>query len=142
MPGAPGAPSDVGPDGGLVDPAMVGPDGMPMDEEGPPPGEDGDPEGEPPDDGGDVFPPGGGDDGGSGPPPPGKGGPGKPKGKPKKESALRGIAVRRYNGLEGQPLTEDQLLRHVAVRASGADPRVMTLLRAEGRRARTGHYKD
>lgn len=131
MPMGPGAPSDVGPDGGLVDPGMVGPDGMPMDGEGPPPGEDGEEGGPlegPPDDGDDAPPPGGDDDAtGSGPP---------PKGKSKKKSSLHGIAVRRYNGLEGQPLTEDQFLRHVAVRASGADPRVMARLRAEGRRGR------
>lgn len=117
MPMGPGAPSDVGPDGGLVDPGMVGPDGMPMDGEEPPPGEDGDPEGPPMDDG-DGPPP---DDGGDDAPP--------PKGKSKKKSSLR------YRGLEGQPLTEDQFLRHVAVRASGADPRVMARLRADaGRR--------
>lgn len=116
MPMGPGAPSDVGPDGGLVDPGMVGPDGMPMDGEEPPPGEDGDPEGPPMDDG-DEPPP---DDGGDDAPP--------SKGKSKKKSSLR------YRGLEGQPLTEEQFLRHVAVRVSGASPKVMAALRAEGRR--------
>jgi hypothetical protein len=126
MPNGPGAPSDVGPDGGLVDPAMIGPDGMPADGGGPPPGMD--------DDGGDGPPgaagggdesgaPPGGDskenDSGSGPPPKGKGG------KPKKESALR------YRGVQGQPLTERQLVRHIAVVASGRDPRVMELLRRD-----------
>lgn len=140
MPMGPGAPSDVGPDGGLVDPGMVGPDGMPMDGDGPPPGEDAESGGGPQDDpmggGGDVPPPGGGsgdDDTGSGPPK--KDSSGK-KGKSKKESGLRGIAVRRYNGLEGQPLTEDQLLRHVAIRVSGADPRVLAAMRRESARGR------
>jgi hypothetical protein len=142
MPMGPGAPSDVGPDGGLVDPGMVGPDGMPMDGGGPPPGEDAEPGDGPqddsPDGGGDLPPPGGdSDDDATGSGPPGKGDPPKSKGKSKKESGLRGIAVRRYNGLEGQPLTEDQLIRHLAVRVSGADPRVMARLRAEGRRRAT-----
>jgi hypothetical protein len=120
MPMGPGAPSDVGPDGGLVDPGMVGPDGMPMGGEGPPPA---DAEGGemPPDEG--APPPGGDEDEDAAP----------PKGKSKKAS-LRQVAVRRYNGLEGQPLTEDQFLRHVAVRASGADPRVMATLRADASR--------
>lgn len=136
MPMGPGASSDVGPDGGLVDPGMIGPDGMPMDDEGGlPPGEDDGAGDVPPDE--DAPPPGDGDeDEDAGPP---------PKGKPKKKAGLHGIAVRRYNGLEGQPLTEDQFLRHVAVRASGADPRVMARLRADagrrpfaGRATRTG----
>jgi hypothetical protein len=123
MPMGPGAPSDVGPDGGLVDPGMVGPDGMPMDDEGGlPPGEDDGAGDAPPDE--DAPPSGDGDeDEDAGPPP-----------KSKKKAGLHGIAVRRYNGLEGQPLTEEQLLRHVAVRASGASPKVMAVLRAEGRR--------
>lgn len=126
MPTGPGAPSDVGPDGGLVDPGMVGPDGLPMDPaagDGPPPG-DADPGDEPfegpDDDGSGDAPPGDDDDNGSPPP---------PKGKSKKKSAL-------YRGVSGQRLTEDQLIRHIAVQASGADPRVMARLRAEGKRGR------
>jgi hypothetical protein len=125
MPNGPGAPSDVGPDGmpmdpGMVDPGMIGPDGMPMDG-GPPPGDDdedgGGPPGAPGDDGGGAGPAGGDgkeDDSGSGPP---------PKGKSKKKGA------RRYRGVHGQPLTEEQLIRHIAVVASGRDPRVMAALR-------------
>lgn len=130
MPGGPGAPSDVGPDGGLLDPGMVGPDGAPVDGGGPPPedaGTEGGPEGLP-DDGEEPPPPG--DDGGddatpSGPPPKKKSG----KGDNKKESA-------RFRGIEGQSLTEEQLIRHLAVRLSGAHPRVMAVLRAEGARRR------
>jgi hypothetical protein len=126
MPNGPGAPSDVGPDG-MVDPGMIGPDGMPMD--GGPPPEEGDPDG-----GGPPFAPGGDDDdapskgdgkeddSGSGPP---------PKGKSKKKSSLA------YRGVHGQPLTEEQLIRHIAVVASGRDPRVMARLRAAGRSRRT-----
>lgn len=132
MPMGPGAPSDVGPDGGLVDPGMIGPDGAPMDGGGPPPGEDAEPGDGPQDDaagGGGDFPPpeDGSDDDATGSAPPKKGDSPK-KGKPKKESA------RRYLGLEGQVLREDQFVRHLAVRASGADPRVMAALRAESRR--------
>jgi hypothetical protein len=139
MPTGPGAPSDVGPDGGLVDPGMIGPDGAPMDGGGPPPGEDAEPGGGPQDDaadGGGDFPPSGGgsDDDASASGPPEKGDSGKSKGKSKKKSSLRSIALRRYQGLEGQLLTEDQLVRHVAVRASGADPRVMRVLRASSAR--------
>lgn len=133
MPMGPGAASDIGPDGGLVDPGMVGPDGMPLDGNGPPPGEDAEPGGGPMDDsaGGEGdFPPEGGDDDATDDGPPAKGDPKKKQ----KKGSLRGVAVRRYNGLEGQPLTEEQLIRHLAVRASGASPQVMALLRAEGRR--------
>jgi hypothetical protein len=124
MPMGPGAPSDVGPDGGLVDPGMVGPDGAPADGDGPPHGDsepgDGPFEG-PGDDSGTEPPPG--DDDDSGPPPP-------PKGKSKKKSSLR------YRGTAGQQLNEEQLVRHMAVAASGADPRVMARLRAEGAKKR------
>jgi hypothetical protein len=130
MPMGPGAPSDVGPDGGLVDPGMVGPDGMPADGDGPPPG-DSEPGGGPfegPDDGDAEAPPG--DDDDSGPPPP-------PKGKSKKKSALLGV--------QGQRLTEEQFVRHMAVVASGADPRVMARMRAEGAKKRVTanaqHYR-
>lgn len=135
MPSGPGAPSDIGPDGGLVDPGMIGPDGMPPDE-GMPPGED-DGDGAPPfgDDAGGPPGPGGEDGDDAAPPPPadskkdssGNGGPPKQKqkGKGKKESA------RRYRGLEGQPLTEDQLVRHLAVTLSGRDPAVLAVLRRE-----------
>lgn len=134
MPMGPGAPSDVGPDGGLMDPGMVGPDGMPPDEGMPP----GDP-GEDPEAGGDGgFPPGGGDE--EAPPDDEEDAP--PPKKSKKAS-------RRYLGAEGQVLTEDQLLRHVAVRVSGADPRVLARMRqasaAAGRseqdKASRGHYQ-
>jgi hypothetical protein len=129
MPNGPGAPSDVGPDG-MVDPGMIGPDGMPMDG-GPPPGE-GDPDGGGPPDAPDALDdegaPGGDgkeDDSDSGPP---------PKGKSKKKGA-------RYRGVNGQPLTEDQLIRHIAVVASGRDPRVMARLRATAGPSRTARRR-
>jgi hypothetical protein len=131
MPNGPGAPSDIGPDGGVVGPDALGPDGMPMDG-GFPPDDDG--EGGPPPDGGEEVadgPPGaaGGDD--TGQPPPagdskkddsGSGPP--PKGKSKKKS------VRRYASLDGGQLTEDQLVRHLAAALSGYHPDVMARLRA------------
>jgi len=131
MPMGPGAPSDTGPDGGLLDPGMVGPDGMPADGGGPPPGdampEDG-PEGVPPEGDGADAPPG--DDGGDDDTPfPPKKDKKSGKGGNKKKSVL-------FRGLDGQPLTEEQLVRHLAVRLSGADPRVMARLRAEGARRR------
>ena len=119
MPNGPGAPSDVGPDG-MVDPGMIGPDGVPMDG-GPPPDDDTGggpldaPEGD--DDGASAGGDGKEDDSDSGPPPKGKGG------KSKKESRM-------YRGIQGQPLTERQLIRHIAVVASGRDPVVMARLRA------------
>jgi hypothetical protein len=124
MPNGPGAPSDVGPDGGLVDPGMIGPDGMPVD--GGPPPDEGDPDGDGPlgAPSGDDAPAGGDgkeDDSGDGPPPP-------PKSK-KKSSRV-------YRGVHGQPLTEDQLARHIAVVVSGGDPRVLARLRAEASSAR------
>lgn len=132
MPNGPGAPSDVGPDG-MVDPGMIGPDGMPMDG-GPPPGE-GDPDGNgppgaPSGDDGDDAPAGGDgkeDDSDSG---------GPPKGKSKKKGA------RVYRGVRGQPLTEEQLIRHVAVVASGGSPVVMARLRAETARRVTAVFPD
>jgi len=135
MPMGPGAPSDIGPDGGLLDPGMVGPDGMPADGEGPPPGdaaaEDG-PEGSPP--GGEELPPGDDGEDDATPFPPGKGKK-SGKGSSKKESA-------RLRGLDGQLLTEAQLVRHLAVRFSGADPRVMARMRAEGARRRTATTEE
>jgi hypothetical protein len=126
MPNGPGAPSDVGPDGGLVDPGAIGPDGMPVDG-GPPPGDDEDGDGPPGapgggDDGAPIGGDSGDDDSGGGPP---------PKGKSKKKSA------RKYRGVLGQPLTEDQLARHIAVVVSGGDPMVMARLRAEASARKT-----
>jgi hypothetical protein len=131
MPNGPGAPSDIGPDGGVVGPDALGPDGMPMDggfppdddgEGGPPPGEaDAGPPGAAGGGDGDQPPPAGDskkDDSGSGPP---------PKGKSKKKS------VRRYAGLGGERLTEDQLVRHLAAALSGYHPDVMARLRATAR---------
>jgi hypothetical protein len=135
MPMGPGAPSDVGPDGGLLDPGMVGADGMPADGEGPPPGDaaaEGGPEGSPP--GGEELPPGddGGDDDTPFPPEKDKK---SGKGGNKKKSA-------RFRGLDGQFLTEAQFVRHLAVRLSGGDPRVMARLRAEGARRRTATTEE
>jgi hypothetical protein len=131
MPNGPGAPSDVGPDG-MVDPGMIGPDGMPMD--GGPPPDEGDPDGggppgAPGGDDGDGAPAGGDgkeDDSDSGPP---------PKGKSKKSGAI-------YRGVQGQPLTEEQLIRHVAVIASGRSPVVMARLRATARRRVVAVFPD
>jgi hypothetical protein len=127
MPNGPGAPSDVGPEGGLMDPGMVGPDGMPAGGM-PPPGEDGE-------DGGPPF---GDEDGGDSPPPPPSSGGSKDdskksdKEKPssKKKSALS------YRGFGGQSFTEDQFVRHLAVTLSGAHPAVMARLRADAARRR------
>lgn len=234
MPGGPGAPSDIGPDGGLMDPGMVGPDGLPVDG-GPPPGED---EGSPfgdgaPDDEGAGPPPGdNGDDSkksDSGSKPPDKGKKDKKKvavsrqasyprytpherevlplhmmshhgwtrGEAREamewpeaanvlpshhdaEHAQYGTAIqqlhiphahadlshdltsggsappawmppevpdappdwlgregsRRYRGLGGQSLNEDQLVRHLAATLSGFDPAVMASLRATARPGR------
>lgn len=145
MPGSPGAPSDVGPDG-LEDPGMIGPDGMPMD--GPP----GDDEGAPPfgDDEGDGGPPGSGDGGDEGAPPPSGNGDdskespksggdskksdGKDSGS-KKKPAKKASVPAPYRGFNGQALTEDQYVRHLAVVMSGGHPAVMAQLRATARRA-------
>jgi hypothetical protein len=134
MPNGPGAPSDIGPDGGVVGPDALGPDGMPMDG-GFPPGDDeggappfGDDEEE---DGGPPGAAGGGDD--AQPPPAGdskkddSGDGGKKKPPSKKKSS------RRYAGLGGQELTEDQLVRHLAATLSGYSPAVMARLRATAR---------
>lgn len=138
MPNGPGAPSDVGPDGGLMGPDAIGPDGMPVDG-GMPPGDD---EDAPPfGDGGDEedgeagF--GGPDGGDGGPPPPGAGDSKKkdnasgppPKSKTKKKSSLR------YRGFDGQALTEDQYVRHLAATLSGGSPAVMAALRRTARSA-------
>lgn len=130
-PGGPGAPSDVGPDGGLMDPSMIGPDGMPADG-GMPPGDDGEDGGFPPEDDAEGGPGGEGSD--SAPPPSGgsddsKKSPKGKGGKGKKESAI-------YRGLQGQPLTERQFVRHLAAHASGHDPRVLAALRGESSKAR------
>jgi hypothetical protein len=143
-PGMGGAPTDVGPDGMPVDPAMegeVGPDGMPIDpamegevppdggfppeegeeEGGFPPGED---EGAGEDEGG--FPPDDGDEDDAPPPPPEKKPKGKPKGKGKKEG--------RYRTVAGDLLDEDSYIRHLAVLHSGGSPAVLAALREEAGR--------
>lgn len=234
FPGAPqmpnpegGAPSDIGPDGGVVGPDAIGPDGMPMDggmpgdDDGAPFGDDEEDQGTPP-----FGAPGGGD---SDQPPPGSGSPagdskkedkgsgGTPKGKGKKkasrvasadamdwgparyvapprsreelwdhirqhhgitskagsdpdrtpgQSFLIGLHDRfhagelpdrsreshqheipagshdpvfgkRYRGFDGQALTEDQYIRHLAVTMSGGHPAVLAALRAEAAGRRT-----
>jgi hypothetical protein len=143
MPSGPGASSDVGPDGALMGPGEIGPDGLPVDG-GPPPGDD---EGAPPfgGDGGEEdeeagF---GGPDGGSAPPPPGAGDneeqgkssgspPGKGKGKKAPPFAKKNSAL--FRGFDGQPLTEDQYVRHLAATLSAGHPAVMARLRADARR--------
>jgi hypothetical protein len=132
MPNGPGAPSDIGPDGGVVGPDALGPDGMPMDG-GFPPGDDEEDGGLPPGGGeeADDGPPGaaGGSDGDQ-PPPAGdskkddSGSGGKKKPPSKKKSS------RSYAGLGGEQLTEDQLVRHLAAALSGYHPAVMARLRA------------
>jgi hypothetical protein len=146
MPNGPGAPSDVGPDGGLVDPGMVGPDGMPVDGGMPPdmpPGAGEDGEAPPPGDGEDEEegpPVDAAGEGESGPPPPagdskknsnGKKPPpkGKDKGPGKKKPPPKKASQAVYRGLGGHPLNEDQFIRHMAVALSGAHPAVMARLR-------------
>lgn len=134
MPNGPGAPSDIGPDGGVLPPDAVGPDGLPIggeedlppgaedDEGGFPPDAEGDDEGFPSED--DEGPPEGDDgDGDEGPPPPKK----KDKGKSKKES------VKTYHGPDGVVMTEDQFVRHLAAAFSGNNVEVLARLRAEAR---------
>lgn len=133
MPNGPGAPSDIGPDGGVLPPDAVGPDGLPIggeedlppgaeeDEGGFPPDAEGDDEGFPPED--DEGPPEDDDgDGDEGPPPPKK----KDKGS-KKES------VKTYRGPDGQIMTEEQFVRHLAAAFSGNNVEVLARLRAEAR---------
>jgi hypothetical protein len=147
MPNGPGAPSDIGPDGGLVDPGMIGPDGMPMDE-GPIPGDD--EGGFPPDDEDEAGPldgaggdesappaPGSSDDDDSkknpngSAPPPGKGKSKSDSGKSGKgKPGKKGARIRTYYGIGGQVLTEDQYVRHLAVALSGGHPRVLAAVRA------------
>lgn len=133
MPNGPGAPSDIGPDGGVLPPDAIGPDGLPVggeedlppgaeeDAEGPPFGDEEDEEEGPPEDVSGL--PEDADDGGQdeGPPPP------KKKGKSKKES------VKTYRGPDGQVMTEDQYVRHLGAALSGNDPAVLARLRAEAR---------
>lgn len=135
MPNGPGAPSDIGPDGGVLPPDAVGPDGLPIggeedlppgaeeDAEGPPFGGEEDEEGGPPEDV--SGPPEDAADGGQdeGPPPPKK----KDKGKAKKES------VKTYRGPDGQVMTEDQFVRHLAAAFSGNNTEVLARLRSEAR---------
>lgn len=116
---------------------MIGPDGMPMD--GPP----GDDEGAPPfGDDGDGPPPGSDEGGSDGAPPPSggkddskespKGKGDSPKGDKKKGPPSKKAS---YRGFNGQALTEDQFVRHLAVVMSGSNPAVMARLRATARRA-------
>jgi hypothetical protein len=148
MPMGPGAPSDIGPDGGLVDPGMVGPDGMPVDGEGMPGDDEGAPPGLEPD-GEDEGPltGGGGDDSapppsaspagdskkdsnGSGPPPKGENkDSGKDKGKKKPPPSKKKGSIRTYHGFGGQVLTEDQFCRHMAIALSGGHPQVLATVR-------------
>lgn len=152
MPGPGGAPSDIGPDGGMVDPGMIGPDGMPADGGMPP--DDGDPDADPGDGGAPPFGGGGGDDDGgdggddSGGPPPGAkkkdsgGPPPKGKGKGKGKSKKKGALIRTYRGLGGQVLTEDQFVRHMAVALSGSHPAVLAAVRREAMLHYTPHVRE
>jgi hypothetical protein len=138
----PGAPSDIGPDGGVLPPDAMGPDGLPMggaemgpdgeplDDEGFPPDEMDDEEGGPPEDL--SGPPGAADDEDADdePPPPKK----KDKGKSKKGSLTT------YHGLNGEVLTESQFIRHLAATLSGGHPAVMAQLRAEAEVGPHAHY--
>jgi hypothetical protein len=132
-----GAPTDIGPE--MLDPGMVGPDGMPVDpgmegeEEGFPPDAEGEDEGFPPgddeeageDEGG--FPPDDGGDEEDAPPPPKKDkGSKDKKSKSKKEGAYRTVS--------GDVLGEDAYIRHLAVLHSGGSPAVLAQLRAEASR--------
>jgi len=122
-PAGPGAPSDIGPDGGVLppdalppdgDPSMMGPGGAPEDDEDggnpfagdddAPPDEDG--SGSPEDD----------DEGDDAPPPP-------PKGKSRKKGSYRSLT-------DGELMDEDTFARHVAARLSGCDPAVLAAIRS------------
>lgn len=136
MPGAGGAPSDIGPDGGVLPPDAIGPDGLPVDpgmDPGADPGADPDADGDMPpfmDDGeGDEeAPPDDGEDQGEeddAPPPP----------KSKKKSGL----IRTYRTASGAVLTEDQFVRHLGAQLGG--PQVLAQLRTEAAdKAYNGHY--
>jgi len=145
MPGEGGAPSDIGPDGGVLPPDALGPDGLPMgggpmppddpemDEDGsaPPFGDDEEGDGGEDADGppGEEADDSGGPPASVSPPPKSKGdtkGDGGKKDKPKKKGSLR-----TYTGLGGQVLTEDQYVRHLAITLSGSHPHVLAQLRAE-----------
>lgn len=153
MPGEGGAASDIGPDGGVLPPDAIGPDGLPvggadpgmgdpeMDEEGGAPFPPGDEEDDEDEDG--SGPPG--DEGGppavSPPPKKDKGDSKKPPPKSKKGSrapsevlAQPGFEVRTYRGLDGQVMTEGAFIRHMAANLSGHDPQVLAQLRAEAAR--------
>lgn len=136
MPGEGGAPSDIGPDGGVLPPDAIGPDGLPMggedpmamgeeDAEGFPGDEADEEEGEDPE--GFSGPPEGEDDGDEGPPPP-----------PKKDKSKSKKGVRTYRGLGGEVLTEDQYVRHLAAGLSGGHPAVLAALREAAR----GDYNE
>jgi hypothetical protein len=151
-PGEGGAPSDIGPDGGVLPPDAMGPDGLPAgggemplgedgeDAEAPPFGDAGDDEGEEDEDASEA-PGAAGDDEEEGPPPP-------PPPKGKKKSALLspaslpapppprrqpGRAIRTYAGLGGQVMTEEQYVRHLAVNLSGHNPAVLAAVREDAR---------
>lgn len=131
-PQGPGAPSDIGPDGGVMPPDALPPDaGIPpadgdeeMAEEGGNPF-GGDDEALPPGDGsGDLGPADEEDEGGEPPPPP------PSKGKSKKKGS--------YRSADGRTLMdEDQFAAHIAARLSGNDPAVLAQIRAD--RAGTRH---
>lgn len=140
-PGEGGAPSDIGPDGGVLPPDAMGPDGLPVDPGAVDPddpgavedGEDalpfGDGDGDADEDG--DFPPG--DDEDDAPP----GDPGPPP-KNKKKSARQ--LVRTYTTASGEVLDEDTYVRHLAATSIGG-PEVLAALRAEAAgKAYTGHY--
>ncbi len=127
-PGEPGAPTDIGPDGGLVDPGMVGPDGMPMDDEGGFPPDEDDEGAAPPfggnDDGGDEgdeegFPPEEDDQEDEAPPEKDKG---SKKPPPKKAKASR----RREAAIYREPLPDTPYWRRMQ----------------QGHKMRTGHDLD
>jgi hypothetical protein len=130
-PGEGGAPSDIGPDGGVLPPDAIGPDGLPVDPGAVDPDDPGamdDADGFPPDDGDGEA-----DEDGDFPPdddeddaPPAKSSP-PPKSKKK--------SVRTYRTASGQVLTEGQYLRHLAALASGNDPRVLALVRQDAAHA-------
>lgn len=155
MPGPGGAASDIGPDGGVLPPDAIGPDGLPVggadpgmddpeiDEEDGAPFPPGDDEDDPDEDG--SGPPG--DEGGPpavSPPPKKDKGDSKSKGDSKKpppkskkgsrQGEVTGGIVRTYQGLDGQWMTEGAFIRHMAVNLSGHDPAVLAQLRAEANR--------
>jgi hypothetical protein len=144
-PGPGGAPSDIGPDGGVLPPDAIGPDGLPVggtgalppgaedDEDAPPFLDEGDGDGDE-DDAPDGPP---GDD--DGPPPP------KGDSKPSKK---KGSLQRTYFGLDGKTvLTETQFIHHIAAslgltEAAGTAKHILRWIEYDDPREMSRHLRE